>query len=420
MNSKTSKRSVVMTTPHSPSGILKKTHANDKSQCNANTGKATAKKAAATHKRSTSDGYAVKKTDKKIEARRSPIVVDENKSLTRPVSSSGNFCAPVKKPAPSFGWAKPEGKHETNVSTEFLLKSFGKFVINEDLKIKNSVEKTHAKDKFKKSKCEYNNVTAFVKKDYATDRENENFTEKHTASKVMCKVPAVSVPQSKQQSAFSSPKATMPKKPMPNNCCIKKPSVVPLSSDNLNKLSYQKDAEKLVEYVKNYFRQHNEAPSTTTEFYRIGRLLGKGAFGKVNLGMHKLTGKMVAIKSINKECLTDENSKQKVMKEFSILKLLKHQSVIRLYESFESKKHILFIVELCAGGDLLNYVRKRRRLKEPVAKVVFRQIIEGLQYCHYKEILHRDIKLDNILLNAMGHIKAVSYTHLTLPTNREV
>eukprot|EP01022_Parablepharisma_sp_SALTPOND_P013440 TRINITY_DN17_c0_g1_i1.p4 TRINITY_DN17_c0_g1~~TRINITY_DN17_c0_g1_i1.p4 ORF type:complete len:463 (+),score=67.94 TRINITY_DN17_c0_g1_i1:1612-3000(+) len=125
--------------------------------------------------------------------------------------------------------------------------------------------------------------------------------------------------------------------------------------------------------------------------------------------MHKLTGQMVAIKSINKEFLTDEHSKRKVMQEFSILKLLHHPSVIKLYETFESKKHILFVIELCAGGDLLNYVRRRRKLKENVAKYIFKQLIEGLQHCHSRGILHRDIKLDNVLLNAKGDIKICDF-----------
>ena len=155
-----------------------------------------------------------------------------------------------------------------------------------------------------------------------------------------------------------------------------KSNVVPISTKNLNKLSQQANAEKLIKYISDYFKENKEAPPTTTDFYRIGRQLGKGAFGKVNLGMHKLTGKMVAIKSINKECFTDETSKEKVMKEFSILKILKHQSVIRLYETFESKKHILFLVELCAFGDLLPYVCKMWQLNDSMAKVFFRQIIE--------------------------------------------
>ena len=108
--------------------------------------------------------------------------------------------------------------------------------------------------------------------------------------------------------------------------------------------------------------------------YKIGKLLGKGAFGKVNLSVHKLTGKLVAIKSISKQCLTDEISKKKVMQEFSILKLINHPYIIRLFETFESKKHILFVIELCEAGDLLNFVRKRRRLKENLAKYVFKQV----------------------------------------------
>lgn len=77
----------------------------------------------------------------------------------------------------------------------------------------------------------------------------------------------------------------------------------------------------------------------------------------------------------------------------------------RLYEMFESRKYLLYVQELCAGGDLLTYVRKRRRLKEPVAKLILKQILDGLHYCHSKGILHRDIKLDNVLLNGQGDVK---------------
>ena len=186
-------------------------------------------------------------------------------------------------------------------------------------------------------------------------------------------------------------------------------SVVPLTSGNLAKMEYGKEVVELSKYIKEYFVQHGEAPPTTAEFYRIGKLLGKGAFGKVNLGMHKLTGKMVAIKSINKEYLTDESSKKKVMQEYSILKQMRHPSVIRLYETFESSKHILFVIELCCGGDLLTYVRKRRKLNEETARTIFHHLTQGLHYCHQKGILHRDIKLDNILLNASGHIKICDF-----------
>lgn len=92
-----------------------------------------------------------------------------------------------------------------------------------------------------------------------------------------------------------------------------------------------------------------------------------------------------------------------------ILKQTRHRNIIRLFEYFETQKHILFVIELSSGGDLLSYVRKRRQLKEEVAKSVFKQIVEGIKYCHSKKILHRDIKLDNILLTVEGVVKICDF-----------
>lgn len=106
------------------------------------------------------------------------------------------------------------------------------------------------------------------------------------------------------------------------------------------------------------FEKSSTAPSTSCDFYRVGKVLGKGAFGKVNLAKHKLAKKLVAVKSINKEFLRDENHKQKILLENKILKKFRHPNVVKLFETFEMPKHIVYVMEICAGGDLLNYVRK--------------------------------------------------------------
>lgn len=153
-----------------------------------------------------------------------------------------------------------------------------------------------------------------------------------------------------------------------------------------------------------------EPIKTTGEFYRIGKMLGKGAFGRVNLAIHKLCEQLVAVKSINKQFLTeDESSKKKVMQEVLILQKTRHKNIVKLFDSFETNKHIVFVMELCAGGDLLNYVRKRRKLKENVAKYIFKQVVDGLYYCHSKGIVHRDIKLDNLLLDETGTVKICDF-----------
>lgn len=135
-----------------------------------------------------------------------------------------------------------------------------------------------------------------------------------------------------------------------------------------------KEKRRIVKMIKVSFSKLKEPIKTTAEFYRIGKMLGKGAFGRVNLAMHKLTESLVAVKSINKQFLTeDESSKKKVMQEVFILqKTRRHPNIVKLYDSFETTKHIVFVMELCAGGDLLNYVRKRRKLQEPVAKWIIR------------------------------------------------
>lgn len=138
-------------------------------------------------------------------------------------------------------------------------------------------------------------------------------------------------------------------------------------------------------------------------------MLGKGAFGKVNLAVQKLSQKYVALKSINKEFMNEESSRKKVMQEYNMLIRTTHPNIVKLYESFETQKHIVFVMEVCGAGDLLTYVRMRRKLKEQTAKYIFKQLIQGIDYIHSKSILHRDIKLDNILLTSEGDIRICDF-----------
>ena len=137
----------------------------------------------------------------------------------------------------------------------------------------------------------------------------------------------------------------------------------------------------------------------------VGRILGKGAFGKVNLAVHKLSGKLVAIKSMHKEYLASDNNNEKFKNEITLLRLLRHKNIMSIYETFSTDSYLVIIMELCSGGDLLTYVRKYRKIPESLAKITFKQLLEGLSYCHSKSIIHRDIKLDNILLDEYGHVK---------------
>lgn len=80
----------------------------------------------------------------------------------------------------------------------------------------------------------------------------------------------------------------------------------------------------------------NVMVKTSLEFYKIGKVLGKGAFGKVNLGLHRLTRKLVAIKSTVRTQFKEESAKKKMLNEINILKELRHPNHIKLLETFEA------------------------------------------------------------------------------------
>lgn len=182
---------------------------------------------------------------------------------------------------------------------------------------------------------------------------------------------------------------------------------------NISKLNenliYQKESKKIKEYIKNYYLKYKEYPKTDINFYKIGRFLGKGAFGKVNLGLHILSGRLVAIKSFNKQKIDLEKLKRKISFETNTLKSLYHVNVVKIFETYETDKFYMIAMEYISCGDLLSYVRKRSKLTEPIAKFIFKQIIKGLIFIHNKGIAHRDIKLDNILIDINSNIKLCDF-----------
>ena len=180
-------------------------------------------------------------------------------------------------------------------------------------------------------------------------------------------------------------------------------------STTKDKSYYISEREKLSSYIKNYFKEKGHYPNSSPNFYKYGRLLGKGAFGKVNLALHIASGKLVAIKSFNKKKLLSEHSKQKIKTEIDVLKKLKNSNFFtKIYDTFQTETHILIVMEfICA--DLLGFIRKREKLSEKISKIIFIQIIQGLKYMHKFNIVHRDIKLDNLLLDLSNTIKICDF-----------
>jgi serine/threonine protein kinase len=167
--------------------------------------------------------------------------------------------------------------------------------------------------------------------------------------------------------------------------------------DTCRKEQEESKRERLLQGLVNSARNGNVL-LTTSSFYMIGKQLGKGAFGKVYLGLHRITGLKVAIKTIDKSIIEDERTRRKVFQEVYVMKRVNHQNVIRLLEVFESSKHLMIVLEYSGGGDLLQLVKSRGHLTETEGKNIFSQVIDAVKACHDKNIIHRDVKLDNILI----------------------
>ena len=138
--------------------------------------------------------------------------------------------------------------------------------------------------------------------------------------------------------------------------------------------------------------------------YILNDELGSGGFGKVVLGTHIPTGEKVAIKIMDKEqILSDELNKERVLNEISILKIVRHNNIIKLYEVMETPQKIYLVMEYCDGGEMFDYIVSKQHLTEEQSCAFFQEIIDALTYLHSQNIVHRDVKPENILLQTFGN-----------------
>ena len=143
--------------------------------------------------------------------------------------------------------------------------------------------------------------------------------------------------------------------------------------------------------------------------YKIHGILGKGTFSIVKLGIDRATGEKVAIKILNKKKMVNQNDLQRVEREINILKNINHVNLIKINKIKEDAENYYLIMEYCEKGELFNYIVKNKRLKENEASFFFYQIINGVEYLHNKNIVHRDMKPENLLLNQNNIIKIIDF-----------
>jgi MAP/microtubule affinity-regulating kinase len=141
--------------------------------------------------------------------------------------------------------------------------------------------------------------------------------------------------------------------------------------------------------------------------FNIGLKVGAGSYAVVKRCVHKATGHVLALKTYEKRNLQMEEASTSLHREIYMLANLRHENVMRLYEVVDCRTQVHLVMELCGGRNLYHHIKRRpqQRLPEKEAAFVYRQIISAMAYMHSINVVHRDMKLDNILIDDNDHDK---------------
>ncbi|KAG6902159.1 hypothetical protein C0995_003633 [Termitomyces sp. Mi166 len=141
----------------------------------------------------------------------------------------------------------------------------------------------------------------------------------------------------------------------------------------------------------------------TAVFSRVG-FLGEGGFARV-YEVKEASGARLACKVVSKSSLKTKKAKTKLYAEIKIHRSLEHPNIVRFHDCFEDEEHVYLALELCPSGSLMELLRRRRRFTEPEARYYMVQLMGACHYMHTHQVIHRDLKLGNLLLDANMNLK---------------
>jgi polo-like kinase 1 len=158
------------------------------------------------------------------------------------------------------------------------------------------------------------------------------------------------------------------------------------------------------------------------EVYEVKGLLGKGGFAKVYAVKSHTSKKIMACKAVLRASLVKVAQIQKLKYEIKIHRELKHPNIVRYFINFQDKERIYILMEYCKNQTLMELVGRRKRLSEPETQYYMLEILGGVRYLHDTNVIHRDLKLGNILIDANMHCKIADFglaTKLQTPEQRK-
>jgi serine/threonine protein kinase len=154
----------------------------------------------------------------------------------------------------------------------------------------------------------------------------------------------------------------------------------------------------------------DKKPKLSASDFEFIRLLGEGATCKVFQVKRKKTGKVYAVKVLDKSRILGNHRKiEQALTERQVLVEVRHPFIVQLHWTFQTRSHLFFVLEFCPGGELFFHLSKRGRFDEEISRFYFSEVLLGLEYLHSKNIIYRDLKLENILLDVNGHVRLTDF-----------
>ncbi|EEQ97130.1 protein kinase, putative [Perkinsus marinus ATCC 50983] len=140
------------------------------------------------------------------------------------------------------------------------------------------------------------------------------------------------------------------------------------------------------------------------------KVIGDGASCSVILVRRRDNGKLYAVKMMTKERILSNNKRmERAMMERKVLAKARHPFIVTMYWAFQTRSHLYFVLEFCAGGELFYHMMQRGHFDESTAKFYFCEVLLGLEYLHSQNVLYRDLKPENVLLDLDGHVRLTDF-----------
>ncbi|XP_043227085.1 putative protein kinase C delta type homolog [Amphibalanus amphitrite] len=173
------------------------------------------------------------------------------------------------------------------------------------------------------------------------------------------------------------------------------------------------DAPSSLQHDDTYYATSTESEANeqgySVDDFKMLKVLGKGSFGKVMLAeMKNVPNRSFAIKCLKKDVVLDDDDVDCTLIERNVMAMgTRHPFICHLFCTFQSPSHLFFVMEFLNGGDLMFHIQQAGRFEQDRARFYAAEILCGLQFLHSHNIVYRDIKLDNIVLDSDGHARIV-------------